>query len=73
VAAYQDRLSTSQNLGKLTVAELQIDILTAADAIAFGRWSLGVVDESSGGFFTVQLKKIEGAWLFVTDHASTSG
>ena len=71
-AAYRARFSTPSQMGKLTVLELDIDVLTTEDAIAFGRWMLVIDNQSSTGFFTVQLKKIEGAWLFVSDHASTS-
>jgi len=59
-------------MGRIAVADLEIDVLTPTDAIAFGRWTLVMDEGSSRGFFTVQLKKIEGAWLFVSDHASTA-
>jgi uncharacterized protein (TIGR02246 family) len=72
VTAYKARFSTPQQMGKLTLDELEIDVLTTADAIAFGRWMLVVEDKSTEGFFTVLLRKIEEAWLFVSDHSSTS-
>jgi uncharacterized protein (TIGR02246 family) len=71
-AAYRARFTTPSQMGKLTLRELDVDVLTSEDAIAFGRWVLEIEDESSTGYFTVQLRKIEGAWLFVSDHASTS-
>ena len=71
VAAYKARFSTPQQMGKLTLAELEIDVLTTTDAIAFGRWRLVVDNKTAKGFFTVQLRKIEGIWLFVSDHSST--
>ena len=71
-ASYKARFSTPSQMGRLTLLELDIDVLTSEDAIAFGRWMLAIDNESSTGFFTVQLRKIEGAWLFVSDHASTS-
>ena len=71
-ATYQSRFSTPQQMGKLSVAELEIDVLTAMDAIAHGRWILDRDTQASHGFFTVQLRKIEGAWLFVSDHSSAS-
>jgi uncharacterized protein (TIGR02246 family) len=71
-AAYRSRFQNPQQVGKLTVTDLEIDVLTTRDAIAFGRWMLLADDgESSTGFFTVQLKKIEGKWLFVSDHSSS--
>jgi uncharacterized protein (TIGR02246 family) len=71
-AAYKRRFSTGGAMGKLSVAELEIDVLTPDDAIAVGRWTLDLEGMMSQGFFTVQLRKIEGTWLFVCDHASAS-
>ena len=71
VSAYKTRFSTPEKMGKLTLAELEIDVLTATDAVAFGRWKLILEDKEAEGFFTVQLKKIEGIWLYVSDHSST--
>ena len=59
-------------MGKLSVAELEIDVLTPDDAMAVGRWTLDLGGTMSQGFFTVQLRKIDGAWFFVCDHASAS-
>jgi uncharacterized protein (TIGR02246 family) len=72
VAAYQARFSSPQQMGKIHVTELDIDVLTATDAIAFGRWRLVLAKETSEGFFTVQLKKLEGTWFYVSDHSSTA-
>jgi uncharacterized protein (TIGR02246 family) len=71
VESYKSRFSSPQQMGRLTVVELEIDVLTLTDAIAFGRWMLVVGETSSKGFFTVQLRKIEGSWLFVSDHSSS--
>lgn len=72
VAAYKSRFANPQQMGQLTLAELEIEVLTPTDAIASGRWMLALEDGSSKGFFTVELKKIEGAWLFVSDRSSTA-
>ena len=71
-AGYKRRFSTGGPMGRLSVAELEIDVLTSDDAIALGRWILDLEGTISQGFFTVQLRKIEGTWLFVCDHASAS-
>ena len=71
VAAYKSRFANPQQMGKLTLAALEIEILTPTDAIASGRWMLALESGSSQGFFSVELKKIEGAWLFVSDRSST--
>jgi uncharacterized protein (TIGR02246 family) len=72
VEAYQSRFANSKQMGKLTLDELEIEVLTPTDASAFGRWRLDLEDTSSKGFFTVQLKKIEGTWFYVSDHSSAS-
>jgi hypothetical protein len=60
-------------MGKISLADLEIDVLTPTDAVALGRWTL-VLDknDSSDGFFTVQLKKVDGAWFHASDHSSTA-
>ena len=70
VTAYKSRFSGTQRMGKLSIDDLEIDVLTPTDAIAFGCWSLVLDDDTSRGFFTVQLRKIEDTWFFVCDHAS---
>ena len=72
VAACKARFAADGRMGELTVADLEIDVLTNADAIALGRWILNQGGQLSTGYFTVQLKKIEGNWVYATDHASTS-
>jgi uncharacterized protein (TIGR02246 family) len=72
VAAYKSRFATPQRMGRIAVTELEVDVLTPVDALVSGRWTLLVDDGSSTGFFTVQLEKIEGTWLFVSDHSSTA-
>ena len=70
-AAYKARFPTPQQMGKLTVTDMAIDILTDMDAIVFGHWMLAVDNKTQKGVFTAQLRKIEDDWLFVSDHSST--
>jgi uncharacterized protein (TIGR02246 family) len=71
-AAYKARFAASQQMGKLTVTDMVIEVLTDSNAIVFGRWTLAADSKTQKGVFTVQLMKIEGEWLFVSDHSSTS-
>ena len=71
-AAYKARFPTPQQMGMLTVTDLAIEVLTDLDAVVFGYWKLTVEDTTRKGVFTVQVRKIEGNWLFVSDHSSTS-
>ena len=70
--AYKTRFQTPQQMGKLTVADMEVDVLTDQDASVLGHWLLAIDNKTQKGVFTVQLKKIEGEWLFVSDHSSTS-
>lgn len=72
VAAYKTRFTATPHVGTLALEELEIDVLTPADAIAFGRWLLVLEEDVAKGFFTVQLRKIDGTWFFVMDHSSGS-
>jgi uncharacterized protein (TIGR02246 family) len=72
-AAYKSRFSNPLQMGKLTIADLEIEVLTSTDATAFGRWIPLMEGGPSRGFFTVRLKKVEGTWLFVSDHSSSEG
>ena len=71
-AAYKARFPTPQQMGKLTVTNMTIEVLTDLDAIVFGHWMLTIDNKTQKGVFTVQLKKIEGEWLFVSDHSSST-
>ncbi len=68
----QGSLSDASTDGQLTVTDMVIEVLTDVDAIVFGHWMLAVDNKAQKGVFTVQLRKIEGDWLFVSDHSSTS-
>jgi uncharacterized protein (TIGR02246 family) len=72
MSAYKARFPTPQQMGKLTVTDMTIEVLTDMDAIVFGHWMLAVDNKTQKGVFTVQLRKIEGDWLFVSDHSSSS-
>lgn len=72
-AAYKSRFATPQQMGRIAISDLEVDVLTSIDAIAFGRWTLVIDGSSSSGFFTVRLRKIGGDWLFLSDHSSAAG
>lgn len=73
VDAYKSRFSTPSQMGQLAVADLEVDVLSQTDATAFGRWQLVMESGTSTGVFTVQLRRIQDTWYFVSDHSSTLG
>jgi uncharacterized protein (TIGR02246 family) len=71
VDSYRSRFATPARMGHLTIADLEVDVLTPTDATAFGYWKLMGENGTATGVFTVQLRKREGIWEFVSDHSST--
>jgi uncharacterized protein (TIGR02246 family) len=70
-AAYKARFDSPDNMGRLEVANLEIQLLGESDALVFGAWIQTTSSARRHGVFTVQLKKIDGEWLIVSDHSST--
>ena len=72
-AVCKARFNSPDNMGRLEVANLDIQLLGEGDALIFGEWIQTTRTTRPHGIFTVHLKKIEGEWLIVSDHSSTSG
>ena len=70
--AFRARFNSPDNMGKLEVADLDIQLLGENDALAFGAWIQTTLRARRHGVFTVHLKKMDGEWLIVSDHSSTS-
>ena len=69
-SAYRTRFQTGTGMGQLSLNELRPDIMTATDALIFGAWSLQNDNGQYQGVFTAHLKKVDGDWLIITDHAT---
>ena len=72
-SAFKARFNSPENMGKLEVADLEIQLLGESDALVFGAWTQTTRTARRTGVFTVNMKKIDGKWLVVSDHSSTSG
>ena len=72
-SAFKARFDSPDNMGRLGVANLEIQLLSEGDALAFGAWTQTTSTASRHGVFTVHMKKIDGEWRIVSDHSSTSG
>jgi len=57
-------------MGQLTFDILKVDLLDKTNAFVLGAWSLKREKDAPGGYFTLLLRKIKGAWLVVADHSS---
>jgi ketosteroid isomerase-like protein len=69
---YRNSYPDRDDMGALTLSDLEIEILSPDAASAFGRWRLAQASETPTGLFTLVLRKIEGRWYIVHDH-TTSG
>ena len=72
-AACKARFDSPDSMGSLEVANLEIQLLGESDALVFGAWIQTTLTARRHGVFTVHVKKIDGEWLIVSDHSSTSG
>jgi len=72
-AACKARFDSPDNMGRLEVANLEIQLPGESDALVFGAWTQTTRAARRHGVFTVHMKKIDGDWLIVSDHSSTSG
>lgn len=64
--SYPNKLS----MGDLHFKLLKIDLIDAQNAFVMGEWMLKREKDEPKGYFTLRLKKIEGAWKIIVDHSS---
>ncbi len=70
-AEFYRRFMSSQDLGTTEIGDLQADILTDDTALVFGHYKqISSDDVITTGVFTVHLRKINGSWQIVSDHAT---
>ena len=67
------RFDSPDNMGSLEVANLEIQLLGKNDALVFGFWIQTTPAARRHGVFTDHVTKMDGEWLIVSDHSSTSG
>jgi uncharacterized protein (TIGR02246 family) len=72
-SAFKARFGSPDNMGRLEVADLEIQLLGEGDTLVFGAWTQTTRTARRHGVFTVDMKKIDGEWLIVSDHSSSSG
>jgi hypothetical protein len=58
-------------MGKLELADLEVELLSVSDALVFGAYIQTTRTASYTGVFTLHMKKIEGEWLIASDHSSS--
>jgi beta-aspartyl-peptidase (threonine type) len=67
---YRERYPTREQMGRLTLDELEITPLGDAAALVLGQWSLERENEPVSGNFSLVVRKFGDRWLIVHDHTS---
>lgn len=69
---YKKRYQTGgKEMGKLSFAELEVQVLSPEFALVKGRFHVDLKSEKLEGLFTLIMKKTEQGWLIVHDHTSS--
>jgi beta-aspartyl-peptidase (threonine type) len=71
---YRASYGTSpETMGRLTFSDLEIHPLGDGAAWALGRWALDDAGGAAmGGVFSLVFRRVDGRWLIVHDHTSSS-
>lgn len=67
---YKKSYPDKSAMGKLTFNILKVDVYTSDYAFILGEWILDREKDQPRGFFTLQMKKIDGKWKVIADHSS---
>ena len=69
---YQQTYGDQAAMGKLTFSDIDITVLSAEAALAFGRWHLKRDKDEPSGLFTLLFRKTADGWRIVHDHTSAA-
>jgi len=59
-------------MGTLSFTDLEITVITAQDALVFGRWKLDRAEDTPNGLFTLHMREQGGNWVIASDHTSSA-
>src|SRR5262245_4644780 len=69
---YRRKYGDKETMGKLTLSDMDIQMLGPDSALAFGRWHLRRASGDASGLFTLLLRKTPEGWRIVHDHTSSA-
>ena len=73
LARYRNRYQSAGNeMGKLEVLDLKIEVLGPHAAFVRGRFHLKMSSGESGGLFTLTFRRFAAGWKIIHDHTSTA-
>ena len=73
LARYQKNYPDQAAMGQLAFRIIKLDRLASDTYSMVGKWNLDRESGAIGGHFTLLFRKIDGDWLIVRDHTSSSG
>jgi ketosteroid isomerase-like protein len=70
IAQYKKRFPTSDKMGKLTVSNLEVNVLSSQYAMVVGKWKVTQNNKSTSGFFSLIYENTSEGWKIILDHTS---
>jgi uncharacterized protein (TIGR02246 family) len=70
IAQYKKRFPTQEKMGKLSVSNLEINVLTPQYAMVIGKWKVTQKKKTVGGIFSLLYEKTSAGWKIIVDHTS---
>lgn len=67
---YRERYPTAEQMGKLKLDRIEIDVLNDKAALVLGHWYLRRDDGTASGAFTLVFRKKFNKWVIIHDHTS---
>ena len=69
---YKARYATREAMGRLEFSGLDVRVMSADDALVFGRWTLARAEDKPTGLFTLWMHRTAAGWRVVHDHTSSA-
>jgi ketosteroid isomerase-like protein len=69
---YHARYDSADAMGKLSFTQLEVGLLSGDAAIVHGRWLLTRKADAPSGLFTLVFRRINGAWVIVSDTTTSA-
>ncbi len=69
---YLSRYDSAAKMGELSFTDLMVTPTGPDDAMVFGHWALQREADRPSGLFTLHFRRIDGAWVIVSDHTSSA-
>lgn len=69
---YRARYASREAMGRLAFTGLDVRVVSADDALVFGRWTLTRSGDAPTGLFTLLMHRTPAGWRVVHDHTSSA-